>query len=93
MYAGDCTSGICIGQVCRVSEKSEGGNAIGAVVIGAVAMFMAIGVCISICLMRKLNKGERQIEIQISKPVDEEVSALQLNQESIDRCGGACNRP
>ena len=49
------------------------------VVIGAVAMFMAIGFCISICLMRPLPRSGRRIEILVSKTHDEEISAMQLN--------------
>lgn len=90
VYAGDCRSGICIGQVCREPEDAlrakEDNNRKSYYIVGICAVFMGIAGTATMCLMRCCNDNRHSVEMKIANSNsehDEEAENDLPRQESI----------
>ena len=64
-YAGDCMSGICIGQACREGEAINTYFSYKTILITLVAVAMSLAFCLSLCIMQYSSKYSKTIEMKI----------------------------
>ena len=74
-YASDCNSGICIGKVCRqsldpIEVKEDHADKI-IWLVCLLAIFLLIGILVSLCIMFRCNCGESELDLEISTKDDD----------------------
>ena len=69
IYAGDCRSGICIGQVCRDPEDSErvqeDHNRKGYQIAIICASFLLAGMVVTMCIMKTCGSGTSEYPVDV----------------------------